>query len=104
MQEIRQAKFEIASPQIFAGALLAFCLISAGLIGGFPLEASIITIFLFAGVHNFMEFRYFVARMPVRWGKSRTFYSVGIGGVIVLTSAYLIIYFGSGNWLWSATD
>ena len=30
------------------------------------------------------------------------FYSVGIGGVIVLTSAYLTIYYGSGNWLWGA--
>src|SRR5882757_1594611 len=104
MQEVRQVKFEIASPQIFVGAFLAFCVIAAGLIGGFPLQASIITIFLFAGVHNFMEFRYFVARMPVRWGKSRGFYSVGIGGVIVLTAAYLAIYYGSGNWLWSATN
>ena len=48
-----------------------------------------------------MEFRYFAARMPLRWGKSRTFYSVGIGGVIVLAAAYLTLYFASGNWLWS---
>jgi hypothetical protein len=40
--------------------------------------------------------------MPARWGKSRTFYTVGIGGVIVLTAVYLSIYFSSGNWLWSA--
>ena len=49
-----------------------------------------------------MEFRYFASRMPVRWGRSRAFYSVGIGGVLVLTAAYLILYFVSGHWLWSA--
>ena len=102
MQEIRQARFEITSAQVFALGFLAFCLLAATLIGAFPLLASIVTIFLFAGVHNWFEFRYFAARMPVRWGKSRLFYSVGISGVIVLTSAYLMIYFGSGNWFWSA--
>ncbi len=51
-----------------------------------------------------MEFRYFVARMPVRWGRSRTYYLVGIGGVVVLASAYLTLYFASGNWLWSGVN
>ncbi len=104
MQEIRQARFELSSAHIFASGFLAFCVLSAALIGAFPLWASIVTIFLFAGVHNWFEFRYFVARMPVRWGKSRNFYTVGIGGVIALTFAYLLIYFGSGNWLWSAEN
>ena len=45
-------------------------------------DFSIATIFLFAGPHNLMEFRYFAARMPVRWGRSRLYYSVGIGGVV----------------------
>ncbi len=102
VQEIQKAKFEINSAQLFAFGFIAFCVSAAALIGSFPLAASIVTIFLFAGVHNFMEFRYFAARMPLVWGKSRLFYSVGIGGVIVLTIAYLSIYFGSGNWLWSA--
>ncbi len=102
MQEIQRAKFEITSTQLFALGFLAFCICTATLIGAFPLQASILTIFLFAGVHNWFEFRYFAARMPVRWGKSRVFYSIGIGGVIVLASAYLAIYFGSGNWFWSA--
>jgi len=102
VQEIRQAKFEISSAQVFALGFLAFCVLAASFIGAFPLQLSILTIFLFAGLHNAFEFRYFVARMPVRWGKSRTFYAFGIGGVIALTVVYLAIYFGSGNWLWSA--
>ena len=104
MQEIERGKFDISSAQIFAGGFLLFCAVTAAVIGSFPLQLSIVTIFLFAGVHNFMEFRYFAARMPLRWGKSRAFYTVGIGGVLVLAAAYLTLYFSSGNWLWSTAN
>ncbi len=101
MQEIRTARFELTSAQVFAAAFILACAVGAVAIGSFPLAASIATIFLFAGLHNLMEFRYFVARMPLSWGRSRLYYSVGIGGVIVLATAYLTLYFASGNWLWS---
>lgn len=101
MQEIRVRPFQLTSANIFLLAFVSSCAIGAVLIGSFPLQLSIVTIFFFAGPHNLMEFRYFAARMPVRWGKSRRFYSVGIGGVVVLTAAYLTLYFASGNWLWS---
>lgn len=101
MQEIGTRRFELTSAHIFLGAFVFACAAAAALIGSFPLAASVATIFLFAGVHNLMEFRYFATRMPLRWGKSRLFYSVGIGGVIVLAAAYLTLYFASGNWLWS---
>lgn len=104
MQEIRINRFELSSAHVFLTAFIAACASGAVLIGSFPLQLSIVTIFLFAGPHNFMEFRYFVARMPVRWGRSRTFYLVGIGGVVVLASAYLTLYFASGNWLWSGVN
>src|SRR5580765_7945705 len=100
MQEIRTARFELTSAHVFLVAFVAACAFAATVIGSFPLAASILTIFAFAGVHNFMEFRYFAARMPVRWGRSKLFYSVGIGGVVVLAAAYLTLYFSSGNWLW----
>jgi hypothetical protein len=101
MQEIQRTRFEFASAQIFAVLFVVSCTVAATLIGAFPLSASIVTIFLFAGVHNAFEFRYFLARMPVRWGKSRLFYSVGISGTLILTFAYLAIYFSYDNWLWS---
>ena len=101
MQEVRTIGYRLTSAQVFFLAFVLSCVIAAALIGSFPLQLSIVTIFLFAGPHNLMEFRYFAARMPVRWGRSRTFYSVGIGGVVVLTAAYLTLYFASGNWLWS---
>jgi hypothetical protein len=101
MQEIRAQRFEVTSAHIFAALFVMFCVAAAVVIGSLPLQMSIATIFLFAGVHNFMEFRYFAARMPVRWGRSRTYYSVGIGGVVVLATTYITLYFSSGNWLWS---
>lgn len=104
MQEIQRKTLQITSAQIFGAGFLLFCLIAAAAIGGFPIQASIITIFLFAGIHNFMEFRYFLARMPVRWGKSGNYYAFGIGGVIILTAVYLAIYFTGDNWLWGLTD
>ena len=104
MQEIRVRQFEWTSAHTLFLAFVCCCAIAAGLIGAFPLEMSIATIFLFAGAHNFMEFRYFAARMPVRWGRSRTFYSAGIGGVVILAAAYLTLYFASGNWLWSSAS
>lgn len=96
-----QENGKYSSAPIFAAGFLAFCALAAFFIGALPLHASIWTIFLFAGVHNFMEFRYFLARMPALWGKSGTYYAIGIGGVSFLTTAYLLIYFTSG-WLWSA--
>jgi hypothetical protein len=101
MQEIRRPGIQISTAQVFAVAFMSVCALMAAAIGSFPLTASIVTVFLFAGVHNFMEFRYFAARMPVRWGRSKTFYSAGIGGVVILAATYLTLYFSSGNWLWS---
>lgn len=104
MQEISREKPQISSAQLFAAGFLLFCAVSAAIIGSFPLQLSIVTIFLFAGVHNLMEFRYFAARMPLKWGKSRLYYTVGIGGVLVLASAYLTLYFWAGNWMWSMAN
>jgi len=101
VQDVRSIGARLTGAQFFFLAFVLACAIAAVLIGLFPLQLSMVTIFLFAGPHNLMEFRYFAARMPVRWGRSKLFYSVGIGGVVVLTAAYLTLYFSSGNWLWS---
>ena len=101
MQEIRVARFEWTRAHVLVAVFLLACALAAAAIGSFPLAASIATIFVFAGIHNFMEFRYFAARMPLRWGRSLTFYMVGIGGVVVLAASYIALYFAGGNWLWS---
>ncbi|PYS87146.1 MAG: hypothetical protein DMF62_13370 [Acidobacteria bacterium] len=101
MQEVRTIGYRLSSAHVFSVAFVLACAIAAALIGSFPLQLSVVTVFLFAGPHNVMEFRYFTSRMPVRWGRSRTFYLAAIAGVLPLTAAYLTLYFSSGNWLWS---
>ena len=104
MQEIRRQSIPLTSAHLFAVAFLVACACGAASIASFPLQLSIATIFLFAGPHNLMEFRYFASRMPVCWGRSRVFYSVGIGGVAVLTASYIILYFAGENWIWAAEN
>lgn len=91
-----------ASPPTFAPRLavplIAFFVLAAVVVGWQPLQLSIATIFLFAGPHNWMEFRYFVARMPARWGRSKTFFTVGIGGVVLLSVAYALLYWLGQSW------
>src|SRR5688500_13408242 len=71
------------------GVMLAACMLA----GWTPLGFSIVTVFLFAGPHNWSEARYFLSRMPGRWGRLMGFFALGIGGTIVLTVAFASIPF-----------
>jgi hypothetical protein len=63
---------------------VAACLLA----GWTPIAFSIATVFLFAGPHNWLEARYFLKRMPGRWGSLAPFFITGIGGVLVLTAGF----------------
>ena len=45
--------------------------------------------FLFAGPHNWFEARYFLMRLPARFGHSRNFFITAFAGVLALTLAYV---------------
>jgi hypothetical protein len=64
---------------------------AAALAGLAPVWLSIATVFLFAGPHNWIEARYFLARLPGRWGRSRTFFALSIGGAFTLAAAYVAV-------------
>jgi hypothetical protein len=92
----------------FALSLLGFSVLAAMLIGWKPVQLSIATVFLFAGPHNWIEFRYFIARMPARWGRSKLFFTVGLGGVGLLTASYIALYALGQSWylserVWTAS-
>lgn len=92
----------------FAASFFCFCLLSALLVSWQPLLFSIVTVFLFAGPHNWIEFRYFLARMPAHWGRSKLFFSVGLGGVALLTTAYALLFALGQSWylsnsIWTAS-
>jgi hypothetical protein len=80
-----------ASGRPFAMATIALAAAAALLAGWAPLGVSIVTVFLFAGPHNWMEARYFLSRMPARWGPLRAYFLTGIAGTLALTLAFALL-------------
>lgn len=76
-----------ASPSggIFAICSITLAVVALLLAGWMPLGFSIVTVFLFAGPHNWIEARYFLSRLPARWGKLRSFFVVAFAGIFGLT-------------------
>jgi hypothetical protein len=78
-------------------------IVAAGLLAGLaPIGFSIVTVFLFAGPHNWMEARYIMTRMPPRWGKLTGYFSLGIFGVLVLGASLAVLPFLLRHWQASA--
>lgn len=77
-----------AGGQWFLAGTLGLMTAACTLAGWFPIEFSVVTVFLFAGPHNWAEARYFLSRMPGRWGKLMHFFAIGIAGTVVLTCLF----------------
>src|SRR5215510_6524979 len=77
------------SIKAFAAILIICACASAGLASWLPLQVSIVSVFFFAGPHNWFEARYFLMRLPARFGRSRNFFIVAFSGIGVLTLAYV---------------
>jgi hypothetical protein len=88
------------SARFFAAVLLASACLSAALASWLPLQFSIVTVFLFAGPHNWFELRYFLMRLPARFGRSRNFFAFAFAGILGLTLAYVSLpaLYYSGLW------
>jgi len=78
-----------ADVRVFGGALGIYILAAAILATWLPLQISIVTVFLFAGPHNWFELRYFLLRLPARFGRSRTFFVTAFAGLGFLTVTYV---------------
>jgi hypothetical protein len=73
---------------------LAVCVLGSALFATWlPLQISIVTVFLFAGPHNWFEFRYFLMRLPARFGRSRNFFVTAFAGIGFLTVSYISLPF-----------
>ena len=92
---IRLVRWQVERPRprarisLFAGVLVACACLSALLASWVPLQFSIVTVFLFAGPHNWFELRYFLMRLPARFGRSRNFFVVAFAGIGLLTLTYV---------------
>jgi hypothetical protein len=76
----------------------AFLSGAAVLAAVFPVALSIGAVFVFAGPHNWLEARYFAARLPVRWGRQRGFFLVALGGVAALSLTFSLIPVDRSIW------
>src|SRR4030095_13642752 len=79
------------SPRIFAGTLILCACFSALFASWLPLQFSVVTVFLFAGPHNWFELRYFLTRLPVRFGELRNFFFNAFSGIALLTVSYIAL-------------
>lgn len=88
------------SVRVFIAMLVACGCLSALLASWLPLQVSVVTVFLFAGPHNWFELRYFLMRLPVRFGRSRNFFLTAFAGIACLTMAYvaLPVLYNFGAW------
>src|SRR5919106_6301971 len=85
----------------FSGIVVVCVVAAAAFASLLPLQVSIVTLFLFAGPHNWFELRYFLMRLPVRFGRSRNFFITAFAGLGVLTLAYVSLPFIYNARLWS---
>jgi len=85
----------------FVAGCLGVVVLAAALAGFVPIGFSIVTVFLFAGPHNWLELRYFLAKMPARWGPLKPFFTLAIGGVLVLTSGFIAMATLGRSQAWS---
>ncbi|MGH3850054.1 MAG: hypothetical protein ACRDRT_10180, partial [Pseudonocardiaceae bacterium] len=77
------------SAKVFAAILVGSAILSAAFASSLPLQVSIVSVFLFAGPHNWFEARYFLMRLPARFGRSRNFFLLAFAGIGLLTVAYV---------------
>src|SRR5438552_596992 len=89
---------------LFATATVGLAVAAAVLAGWLPLQFSFVTVFLFAGPHNWLEFRYFLTRMPGRWGKLRGFFLFAFGGIFLLTALFIGLRWLAPLSLWEQVD
>ena len=90
-----------ARGRMFAMAVVVCVLMAAVMASWVPLQVSIVTLFLFAGPHNWFELRYFLMRLPARFGKSRNFFVTAFAGLGVLTISYVSLPFLYEHVNWS---
>jgi hypothetical protein len=88
----------------FAAVTVALMFASALLAGWAPLGFSIVTVFLFAGPHNWIELRYFMARMPARWGRLRGFFLFAFAGIFGLSASFAAMPWLAGLGAWETAD
>ena len=91
----------VPSARVFVSVIVLSTVAAAAFASWLPLQVSIVTLFVFAGPHNWFELRYFLMRLPVRFGRSRYFFLTAFAGLGILTLTYVSLPFFYNAALWS---
>jgi len=75
----------------FGGAALALAVLATLLVARAPVEFALASVFVLAGPHNWMEFRYAIARLPARLAPFRDYFIVAVAGVLLLTVGAILV-------------
>ncbi len=81
----------VPGQNLFFGLAVSFLVLSAGLSAFFPVAVAAGAVFLFAGPHNWVELRYFLSRLPSRFGPLSIFFSGSFSGVCLLGLSYALL-------------
>ena len=87
---IRRPRLAVPEGVAIVAAMLGVTTLGMILAGWIPVQFSIVTVFLFAGPHDWFEARYILGRLP-HAGKLLRFFAFSFAGVIGLTAAFAII-------------
>jgi hypothetical protein len=92
---------ENSGASLFAVAAVGTAVAAAFLAGWAPIGFSIVTVFVFAGPHNWLEFRYFLSQMPAHWGPLRAYFLTAIGGTIALAGGFAALPHVADRFEWT---
>src|SRR5207248_10899664 len=98
-----QAVPPVAGP-VLAGGMLVLAVAAALLAGWTPILFSVVTVFLFAGPHNWLEARYFLTRLPARWGRLRGYFLFAFAGIFGLTATFAALPWLANAFAWEPDD
>jgi hypothetical protein len=79
-------------------AAAIFVFVAAVLAAAAPVSVSAASVFLFAGPHNWLEARYFAARMPAIWGRRTPFFIIASTGVLLLSASFSLFPIDRSIW------
>ncbi len=98
--EASDARTRVASPWIALLLVAALGSLAWG-VSAAPLGVSIVAVFLCAGPHNWLEVRYFLNRLPGRFGPLAGFSWFGASGVVLLTAGFIGMSLGARYLSWT---
>lgn len=84
-------------------AIFALAIVIAVLAASMPIQFSVATVFLFAGPHNWIEFRYFLTRLPARFTHVKPFFLMALFGSLLLSATYVALAWSTRYAVWQSS-